>query len=423
MAERFDVVVVGAGLAGLTAAVSAAGEGRRVALLDGRRAGGRAMTSDHGTVRFNQGPHALFRGGAGWAVLQGLGIEPAGEPPSADIHGLRHGALHPLPRRAGALARTHLLRPRSRVQAARLLSGLARIDPATVAGRSAATWFDELGLHPDTRDLITMLARTSTYVGEMEHLAADIALRQLQASLASGVRYLHGGWQQLVDALADLARRREVVTRTDDPVVTVRPRAGSWWISTAAGRQLDAPAVVVAAGSPANAATLLGGEAPWGRVGSDVTAACLDVASRRAATPPVVFGVGEPLYLSTHCPPAALAPDGTTVIAVMRYRGIGEQGDPTADRAQLRRLRTLVGIGDADVVHERYLHRITVVHGLPPIDGGLAGRPPVAVDDADGLYLAGDWVGPAGWLADASLASGEAAGLLAASRAHLTRAG
>jgi hypothetical protein len=30
------------------------------------------------------------------------------------------------------------------------------------------------------------------------------------------------------------------------------------------------------------------------------------------------------------------------------------------------------------------------------------------------VYVAGDWVGPRGWLADASLSSGEAAGLAAA---------
>ena len=37
---------------------------------------------------------------------------------------------------------------------------------------------------------------------------------------------------------------------------------------------------------------------------------------------------------------------------------------------------------------------------------------------APGLFLAGDWVGPDGWLSDASLASGEHAGLLAATAAR-----
>jgi hypothetical protein len=37
--------------------------------------------------------------------------------------------------------------------------------------------------------------------------------------------------------------------------------------------------------------------------------------------------------------------------------------------------------------------------------GGLAGRPAVEVPEVPGLYLAGDWVGAEGLLADASLAS------------------
>jgi predicted NAD/FAD-dependent oxidoreductase len=42
-----------------------------------------------------------------------------------------------------------------------------------------------------------------------------------------------------------------------------------------------------------------------------------------------------------------------------------------------------------------------------PAGGGLAGRP--AVERGAGLYLAGDWIGPEGWLVDAAIASGAAA--------------
>ena len=45
--------------------------------------------------------------------------------------------------------------------------------------------------------------------------------------------------------------------------------------------------------------------------------------------------------------------------------------------------------------------------------GGLAGRPGVAVPDRPGTFVAGDWVGPEGHLADAVLASARAAALAA----------
>jgi hypothetical protein len=44
----------------------------------------------------------------------------------------------------------------------------------------------------------------------------------------------------------------------------------------------------------------------------------------------------------------------------------------------------------------------------------MRGRAPVELVDAPGVLLAGDWVGPVGLLADASLASGAEAGVAAA---------
>ncbi len=37
--------------------------------------------------------------------------------------------------------------------------------------------------------------------------------------------------------------------------------------------------------------------------------------------------------------------------------------------------------------------------------GGIAGRPAPTVPGADGLFVAGDWVGQGGWLADGTLGS------------------
>jgi len=67
------------------------------------------------------------------------------------------------------------------------------------------------------------------------------------------------------------------------------------------------------------------------------------------------------------------------------------------------------------VVTRRFLAHMTVSGALPRAgSGGMAGRPGVDDTGVPGVTMAGDWVGPVGLLADASLASGRAAGLRAA---------
>jgi hypothetical protein len=84
------------------------------------------------------------------------------------------------------------------------------------------------------------------------------------------------------------------------------------------------------------------------------------------------------------------------------------------DRAELHRFAALAGITDDQIVAERFLAVHVVTHVLPGPEDGLAGRPAVAVPGSPGVYLAGDWVGPSGWLSDAAMASGQHAGMLAA---------
>ena len=418
-----DVVVVGGGLAGLTAGAVAAGEGARVTVIEAHRRGGRARTSDVGLARFNQGAHALYRRGSGWKVLASLGIEPTGGPPAiAEARGLCGDELAILPIGPIGLARTSLLGAKGKIQFGKLMTRLAKLDTTTLAGRSLSTWFDEQDVDERVRALVSALARVSTYDPDPASLPADLAVRQLQLGSA-GVLYLDGGWQQLVDALNErCAQRGAQVLERDQVTEITNDGSGRWHVQTGGGTHVAANAVVIAAGGPAACRSLLATTTTtplppaWSAVGPDIVASCLDIAASREADPPIVFGVDVPLYLSTHCPPAQLAPAGTTIVHLMRYGGAS---DASAGRAQLTALAARAGLDESVISEQRYLHRMTVIHGRPDVERGLAGRAPVAVADADGLFVAGDWVGPEGWLADASLSSGEAAGLLAAAHARL----
>ena len=130
--------------------------------------------------------------------------------------------------------------------------------------------------------------------------------------------------------------------------------------------------MIIASGGPAAAVGLLGSDPGWGDLGAPVTAACLDLGLTRPPERPVLFGFAEPLYLSTHCPPADLAPEGGAVVQLMRYGA----RDAATDRATLTELATGAGIAPDTIVEQRFLAHMHVAWTCrPPIAAGCADDP------------------------------------------------
>lgn len=311
-------------------------------------------------------------------------------PPLRGVRGVRRGQLVPL---AGG-------------QLAALGAKLAATRAANWAGRSAREWAESVG-GPRAAELAAAAIRVSTYVADLDRLPAALALGQLRLGLR-GVSYLDGGWSTLVEGLAAACVEAGVDLRRHVEASAVTAGPTEWAVATTGGETITASAVVVAVGGPAAARRLLPVDPGWGELGPPVTAACLDL-GLAGARPPVVFGLDQPWYLSPHCPPGDLAPEGGALVHVMR---LGAR-DPRRDRAELVDLARTAGVEDGNVVEDRFLARMVVTHLLPAPEQGLSGRPPVAAGTR-GLFVAGDWVGGRGWLADAAMASGRRSGLLAA---------
>jgi phytoene dehydrogenase-like protein len=389
--DQATVVVIGAGLAGLTAAATAAKAGVRVVVVEADAVGGRARTDQRGGYRFNQGPHALVRGGEAGRILRDLGVPHHGHRPP--VGGARVG-------RDGRLVRVPV------GPMAWLVARLLTASAVRWAGRSAEEWVTSLGGSSDLSDLARMLIRVTTYVTDLERMPADFAISRLKGS--RGVTYLDGGFGSLVQGLSAVASAAGASIRQHQPVAGITAVPGGWEVALVGGDRLRGAAVVVAAGGPGVARRLLPVDPGWPEAGAPVTAACLDL-GLRGPSPSVAFGLDEPWYLARHCPPGDLAPPGGSVVHVMRYGA----RDATRDGAELRGHARLAGIADNQIVEERFLAVHVVTHLLPSPVHGLAGRPSVEVAGAPGMYLAGDWVGPSGWLSDAAMASGQRAGILA----------
>ncbi|HKO38351.1 MAG TPA: FAD-dependent oxidoreductase [Solirubrobacterales bacterium] len=379
-------IVIGGGPAGLTAAARLAEGGVATTLLEaGPHLGGRAASERRQGFDLNQGPHALYAGGAGMRELKAMGIElPWWNPASPNSVFVRDGR----PRRS----------PGGMLGLVRGARSLFRARPEELATISASEWLQRSLPSRRARAAAAALVRVTTFVADQETLSADVAAGQLRIGLSPGVRYLRGGWQSLVDALAAAAEQRGATMRTRAAVRAVREEGGGWSVALDE-ESLHADLLVVAAGGPEAVGALLGEKAPPAP-GPAAELSVLDLGLRRLPRRSRRFalGVDAPTYLSRHSPPGHL--EGTLLTLASYAREPREALEAMADQVQpgWRGLAFL----------ERFLPRMVAVSAIPTAaGGGLAGRPPA--DLGDGLYLAGDWVGPTGWLTDAAISSGAAA--------------
>jgi monoamine oxidase len=251
-------VVVGAGLAGLTAATRLAARGVEVVVLEARdRVGGRT----HG---IEVAPGAVADAGAAYLgdrhtalldLLDELGLKTVPTTVAGDSRfdlgsgtGTRHGRFPPLD--AVALGdlfdRLDELTRRVRVDAPWLTPGAAELDDLT-----AAQWADRHLTHPDARLFFPL------FLGEMtaaDPAAVSVLHMAFYLRSGGGLRYLNafaggaqdsrvdGGSHQVCRRLAD---RLGPAVRTSAPVSAIDQDADGVTVRHAGGRQ-RCDAVVVA---------------------------------------------------------------------------------------------------------------------------------------------------------------------------------
>lgn len=426
-----DVVVIGGGIAGLTAATFIARSGKRVRLFEQSRAlGGRAQTKEQGGFYLNIGPHALYRSGRGMEVLRELGIEPRGSVPSVSgAFAIKNNAKHTFPAGALSLLMTSLFGLSAKLEAARLLASVAKIDGNRLMNVTVREWLDQNVSHAEVKDLILAAFRVATYTNAPDLMSAGAALEQLKKAQDQSVLYLDGGWQTLVDALRDAATRCEVRVETGMRVEAVtRDRTGAvTGVHLADGGKIEASTVVFAS-SPSILAGLVEGFeqtslARWSAEAIPVRAACLDLALSKLPAPKATFalGIDRPHYLSVHSAAARLAPEGSAMIHAAKYLSPNHNASSESVEQELEGLLDVVQPGWRDlVVYRRFLPDMIVMNALPLASlGGTRGRPDAQVVDVPGLFVAGDWVGEEGLLVDASLASARRAAELISAHSTL----
>ncbi len=403
-----QVAIVGGGIAGLVAAAELARRGLKPSLFESApELGGRARTRIVDGFHFNQGPHALYLGGALNTALTRFGLSaPGGSPRLRDGLGVWGNETHRLPLGRTAASSAP---PLSAADAACLAETFARIAAGAYDGKGTPLRAFTATLSEPVRMVIEAFVRLSSYAHAPEDIDCKAALDQLRLSF-QGVTYVDGGWHTLISKLADVATEAGADLLTGQRVAAIQRGHGAWRIALA-GTSETFDSVVLAV-PPTAAQTLVEGSAHIADAASStkpLRAMCLDLGlSGEGSGAEFALRMDTPTYLSLHSAVAALAPQGGGLLHLSRYLAPDEAPN-AAHFEELEQMadRLLPGWRDRAVQKQR-LVGLSIVHDYPRWQTG-GRRAPVVVPDAPGLFLAGDWVGDEGMLSDAAAASAVAA--------------
>jgi phytoene dehydrogenase-like protein len=418
MTDLFDrqhhTIVVGGGLAGLAAATYLARAGARVTVLEKSPSlGGRATSDMPQGFALNRGAHALYTGGPASSVLRELDIRYSAGVPSHVFTRDRDG-LNTFPASPASLLRTGLLSGAAKRELLGVFVRVGLLKPERAARQSIADWITANTHQPAVRQFLRTVASVNTYSTALDLASADAFIARIQQTLRHPIHYVDGGWQSLVNALRDAGAAAGVQIETAASVETVLVEAGSArGVVLHDGRHFESDSVVIAAPAE-DALRLLPAEVTphlAQAVGDlvPVHVACLDLALDALPAPqhPVVFDLEQPRFLTVQSQFAKVAPAGGAVLHAMRQYHPRQPVDAHQLQAELEDFIDEVQPGwRMHVVERHFMPNLLASSALPlASNGGLGGRIGSRSQDVENLYFAGDWVGPHGYLVDATLNS------------------
>jgi glycine/D-amino acid oxidase-like deaminating enzyme len=407
------VVIVGGGLSGLSAAVHMGRANIPAVLLDhAAEVGGRAKTQVWRGFHLNYGPHRLFERGAAVTGLRkiGVAVDGAARGPNGGVAVWRDQKFT-LPVGFCSLLTTGLLGPRAKRDAGRLLASIPGVNISALDRVSFGDWLRTQVDEADVIQLVLAFVRSATYCDDPDRLSASAGLDQLRLSMSGPVLHLHHGWGSLVAKLQEDAVSSGIVIARGRVATVNAAGAQATSVTLSDGSRVSGRAFVLATGPRVSEQILAEGAPPENRA-TPIRVAALDIALEYLPKPRTVFAVGidEPWCFCADSAIARVAPQGGAVVHMAKYLRAGSAGSP-ADEGELERALDLLQPGwRSAVAFRRFLPAVVVSHALVDAEsGGFSGRPRGDLPALRNVFLAGDWIGPVGQLADASVASGIAA--------------
>jgi len=333
--DRPDVVVIGGGLAGISAALELAEAGRAVTLVEGRPwLGGATCSFLRRGLTIDNGQHLFLRcctayrdllarlGVADSCVIQDrldlTVLAPGGSGDGAKVR-LRRSALPAPLHLAGALARYRLLSVTERARVAAAVMTLRFADVGARNDRSLAGWLADHGQHEKARAMLWDWLCAATLNAPPEQADLSLAATLLRTTVLAGSEDADIGvpsvpFSQLHSApAAALLGRIGVTIRLSTRAAVVEPdHVGGYQVTVVAGQQgradpggateLIRAAAVVLAVPASQAVGLAGGMLPgaaarWSLLRTSPVVSLHVVYDRQVTRLPFAMVAGSPVRL------------------------------------------------------------------------------------------------------------------------------
>ncbi|MFI8100461.1 hydroxysqualene dehydroxylase HpnE [Streptomyces sp. NPDC086023] len=417
-------VVVGGGLAGVTAALELADAGLEVTLLEGRpRLGGLAFSFKRGELTVDNGQHVYLRcctayrwfldrvGGAHLAPLQDrldVPVLDVAHPKGPRLGRLRRTAL-PVPLHLGrSLAAYPHLSLRERAAVGRAALALRSLDPADPAldGVDFATWLGRHGQSARSVEALWDLIGIATLNATADRSSLGLAAMVFKTALltepgAADIGWAHVPLGELHDTLArkaldtagvttELRSRVGAVSRTGD---------GNWRVVTESGA-LEAGTVVLAVPQREAHALLPHGALDDADTLLDIgTAPILNVHvvyDRKVLRQPFFAALGTPVQWVFDRTDASGLTDGGQYLALSQSAAQDDIDEPVSvlRRKYLPELERLLPAARGAKVRDFFVTRERTATFAPT--PGVGRLRPGPRTKAPGIHLAGAWTAT-GW--------------------------
>lgn len=202
--NHYDVVIVGGGLAGLSAAAYLSAKGKKVVVLERGALGGRAVTLPIKGFNFNFGAHAIY--GRDTSVLStfekelDLHIDWQDFNPNKAKYDMG-GDLTDVPANVQGLFRTKLLKGIEKVKFTfEVLKTMLKLETGH-PHLSIQKWMKKKNISEDVQEMMLTLASSNFFTREPEKIPSDVFFTYYRRlfTTTKPVAYIGGGWQALID--------------------------------------------------------------------------------------------------------------------------------------------------------------------------------------------------------------------------------